>query len=78
MKRFSEIRSYGLKPSFQMVIGNVDLNGKASLYSFDDNGLAEPVHDNPGYAIIESGFITGGLLLLRLLGYSMGYTFGFK
>jgi len=76
MKRFSEIRSYGLKPSFQMVIGSVDLNGKASLYLFDDNGLAEPVHDNPGYAIIGSGFITGALLLLRLLGYSMDLDLG--
>ena len=28
------------------------------------------MHDNPGYAVIGSGFITGGLLLLRLLGFS--------
>lgn len=76
MKRFSEIRSYGIRPSFQMIVGSVDLDGKASLYLFDDNGLAEPVHDNPGYAIIGSGFVTGALLLLRLLGYSVDLDLG--
>lgn len=33
-------------------------------------GLAEPVHDNPGFAILGRGAITGGLLLLRLFGRS--------
>jgi len=40
------------------------------MYVFDGNGLAEPVHDNPGFALIGTGFVTGGNLLLRLLGYS--------
>ena len=31
--------------------------------------MAEPIHEDPGYAIIGSGMITGGILLLRLLGY---------
>jgi hypothetical protein len=31
--------------------------------------LAEPVHDNPGFAILGRGLFTGGALLLRLLGY---------
>jgi hypothetical protein len=35
---------------------------------FNESGLAEPVHDDPGYAIIGSGLITGGILLLRLFG----------
>jgi hypothetical protein len=32
--------------------------------------LAEPAHDNPGFAVIGTGFVTGGNLLLRLLGYA--------
>jgi len=58
-----------LEPSFQLVLGSVDIDGEASLYQFDSRGLAEPVHDDPGYAIIGSGLVTGGVLLLRLLGY---------
>lgn len=52
-----------------MVLGSVDIEGKASMYVFDDKGLGEPVHDNPGFAILGRGFFTGGNLLLRLLGY---------
>jgi len=69
MHRFHELRNRGVDPSFQLVLGSVDLDEKASLYQFDSRGLAEPVHDDPGYAIIGSGTITGGILLLRLLGY---------
>ncbi|RJS88533.1 hypothetical protein CW705_08710 [Candidatus Bathyarchaeota archaeon] len=69
MARLRELRRAGLDPSFQLILGSVDLDGKASLYEFDNRGLAEPVHDHPGYAIIGSGLITGGILLLRLLGY---------
>jgi len=71
MKRFSKLRDLGINPSFQMVLCGLDPDGKASIYLFDNRGLAEPVHDNPGYAIIGSGFVTGGILLLRLLGYTM-------
>ena len=53
-----------------MILTSVDQNGKASIYLFDDRGLAEPVHDNPGFAVIGTGFFTGGNLLLRLLGYT--------
>ncbi|RLF04282.1 MAG: hypothetical protein DRK00_07050 [Thermoprotei archaeon] len=68
--RLYRLRGLGIEPSFQMVLGSVDGEGRASLYVFDNRGLAEPVHENPGYAVIGSGFITGGLLLLRLLGFS--------
>jgi len=68
MARFSRLRREGLDPSFQLVLGSLDLDGKASLYQFDSRGLAEPVHDDPGYAIIGSGMITGGMLLLRMFG----------
>ena len=67
--RFKEIREMGLNVNFSMVLGSVDEGGKASLYLFDSRGLAEPVHDNPGFAVIGSGFFTGGNLLLKLLGY---------
>ena len=55
--------------SFSMVLASVDQNGKESMYLFDKRGLAQPVHDNPGFAVIGTGFFTGGNLLLRLLGY---------
>jgi hypothetical protein len=71
IERFRELREHGLEPSFNMVLASVDPAGKASIYLFDDRGLAEPVHDNPGFAVIGTGFVTGGNLLLRLLGYSV-------
>jgi len=53
-----------------MILASVDPHGKASIYLFDNRGLAEPMHENPGFAVIDTGFFTGGKLLLRLLGYS--------
>jgi hypothetical protein len=70
IKRFRELREHGIEPSFNMILASVDPTGKASMYLFDDRGLAEPVHDNPGFAVIGTGFVTGGNLLLRLLGYA--------
>jgi hypothetical protein len=70
IERFRELRDHSLEPSFNMILASVDQTGKASMYLFDDRGLAEPVHDNPGFAIIGTGFITGGDLLLKLLGYT--------
>ncbi|MEM0172262.1 MAG: hypothetical protein QXV57_06855 [Thermoproteota archaeon] len=52
-----------------MILVSVEHNGKSSIYLFDERGLAQPVHDNPGFAVIGTGFFTGGNLLLRLLGY---------
>ena len=70
ISRFRELREQGLELNFQMVLSSVDRHGKASMYLFDERGLAEPVHENPGFAVIGTGFFTGGNLLLRLLGYS--------
>jgi len=67
--RFRKLREQGLEPNFQMILASVDRHGRASMYLFDERGLAEPVHENPGFAVIGTGFITGGNLLLRLLGY---------
>lgn len=76
VRRFSELRSHGIRPSFQMLLGSVDLEGKGSLYMFDSRGLSEPLHDNPGYGIIGSGMITGGILLLRIIGFDPGLELG--
>ncbi len=70
ISKFRGLREQGLEPDFSMVLASVDSNGKASIYQFDERGLAEPVHDNPGFAVIGKGFFTGGNLLLRLLGYT--------
>jgi len=70
IERFRSLREHGIEPSFNMILASVDPNGKASIYLFNDRGLAEPVHDNPGFAVIGTGFFTGGNLLLRLLGYT--------
>lgn len=70
ISRFKMLRNEGIEPSFQMVLGSVGAHGKASLYVFDDKGLMEPVHDDPGFAIIGKGSLTGGVLLTRLWGYS--------
>jgi len=58
-----------------MVLASVDHKGKESMYLFDERGLAQPVHDNPGFAVIGTGFFTGGNLLLRLLGYEPGKSY---
>ena len=70
VRRFRELRSHGIESSFYMILASVSPEGKASIYLFDNRGLAEPVHDNPGFAVIGTGFFTGGNLLLRLLGYT--------
>jgi len=68
--RFSTLRRVGIEPDFEMILASVDSKGKMSMYLFDSRGLAEPLHDNPGFAIIGRGAATGGVLLTRLLGYS--------
>ncbi len=76
MARFRELREMEVPVSFQMVLGSVDPKGRASIYLFNDKGIAEPVHDNPGFAIIGSGSFTGGLLLMRLFGPAVRGTTG--
>ena len=67
--KISDFKRFNITLNFQMIIGGVTKEGKALIYQFDRRGLVEPVHDDPGYAIIGHGFLTGGALLLRLLGY---------
>ncbi|RLG80949.1 MAG: hypothetical protein DRO09_02505 [Thermoprotei archaeon] len=70
--RYRELRGVGIEPNASLLLASVTQDGKPRLYVFDDRGLAEPVHDNPGYALLGKGVITGGLLLLRLLDYRSG------
>ena len=66
--RFRKLREVGIEPDVELVLAGVGPDGKASIYKFDERGLAQPVHDSPGFAILGRGAITGGLLLLRLFG----------
>jgi len=68
--RYSYLESRGIEPNYQLILASVDEYGRASIYTVDSRGLVTPVHDNPGFAMIGIGFITGGALLMRLLGYS--------
>lgn len=70
ISRFSTLRKEGMEPEFQMILASVDSEGRASIYVFDYKGLAEPVRNDPGFAIIGKGSVTGGVLLTRLWGYS--------
>lgn len=74
ISRFNALRKEGIEPSFQMILASIDPTGKASMYVFDDRGLAEPVHADPGFALIGRGAATGGMLVTRLLGYSIEET----
>jgi len=65
--QYKEFRDLGIVPDAQVLLSSVDVNGEVSIYLIWPNGLAEPIHDSPGFAIIGSGELTGGLLLLRLL-----------
>jgi len=70
IERLRGLRDQGVEPEFHMILASVGSEGRASIYLFDNRGLAEPVHDNPGFAVIGTGFFTGGNMLLRLLGYT--------
>ena len=72
MRRYRELRGIGIEPSVSLLLATVSQERKPLLYVFDERGLAEPMHDNPGYALLGKGVVTGGLLLLRLLDYRPG------
>lgn len=71
ISKFNLLKKEGIEPSFQMILASVDPSRKAYMYVFDNRGLAEPIHEDPGFALIGSGAATGGMLLTRLLGYSI-------
>ncbi len=69
MARYRGLREMGLEVDASLLLATVTGDGEPRLYVFDSRGLAEPVHENPGYALLGRGVVTGGLLLLRLLDY---------
>lgn len=69
ISRLGELRKHGIDPGLNLILSSVDREGNVSIYKFGDNGLAEPMHDTPGFAAAGKGFITGAALLLNLLGY---------
>jgi 20S proteasome alpha/beta subunit len=73
VKKFNYLRETGITPELTLLLASVTRDGKPKLYKFDSRGLAEPLHENPGFALIGSGMVTGGLLLLKLLNYSMSF-----
>lgn len=73
MARYADLRNNGVSVDTELLLASVTSDGKPRLYVFDSQGIANPLHRVPGYALLGSGSVTGGHLLLRLLGYSPGY-----
>jgi len=65
--RILEYEELGVSVDFNLLLGSVSSDGDASLYLFDSRGVAQPVHENPRFACIGSGFVLGGNLLLQQL-----------
>jgi len=65
VKKISFYKDRELTVNFDFLLGSVDSQGKTSLYVFDSRGIAQSVHDDPGFACIGSGFYLGGNLLLQ-------------
>ncbi len=76
MDRYRELRRMGVEPNVNLLLASVTREGEPRLYVFDSRGLAEPMHENPGYALLGVGALTGGFLLLRLLDYRPGEAWG--
>lgn len=73
MARYADLRNNGISVDTELLLASLSSTGKPRLYVFDDHGIANPLHKVPGYALLGMGSVTGGQLLLRLLGYSPGY-----
>ena len=69
IERYALLRNVGINPSVEILLATVTHEGKPLLYVFDSRGIANPMHEVPGYAILGAGRITGAQLLLSLLGY---------
>ena len=69
IERYEELKKHGVDVNVNLLLATVTYDGKPMLYVFDSRGLAQPMHENPGYALLGKGVVTGGLLLLRLLDY---------
>ena len=76
IERYSRLRSMGVEPDVSLLLASVTGDGMPALYVFDDRGLANPMHESPGYALLGRGVVTGGLLVMRLLDYRPGRSTG--
>ncbi|MEM3795552.1 MAG: hypothetical protein QW429_06720, partial [Thermoprotei archaeon] len=68
--RYKAVRDAGLDVDVNLLLASVTSGGEPVLYVFDSRGIAEPRHSSPGYALLGKGALTGGQLVLNLLGYS--------
>jgi 20S proteasome alpha/beta subunit len=64
MSKIAEWRERGLEPDLNIILCGLDPEGKASIFVFDNLGMANPTHDT-GYACIGRGFVTGGNMILQ-------------
>lgn len=65
VEKISKYRDMKIEFDFDFLLGSVGPHGTASLYFFDSEGITRPVHDDPRFACIGSGFYVGGNLLLQ-------------
>jgi len=70
MSRYHRLRELGVEDYAHLVLATVTAEGKPMLYLFEPTGLANPMHEVPGYVVLGHGELTGARLLLALLGYS--------
>jgi len=68
MSRYSKLRELGMTDFPDILLATVTCEGEPLLYLFEA-GLANPMHEAPGYVILGHGELTGARLLLTLLGY---------
>ena len=69
IRRYSMLRGLGVEPDVELLLATVTSEGEPLLYVFDSRGVANPMHEVPGYAVLGAGRVTGAQLLLSLLGY---------
>jgi len=74
IQRYRSLREAGLEPDTSLLLASVTREGEPRLYAFDSRGLAEPRHTSPGYAMLGKGALTGGQLILSMLGYEPSKT----
>ncbi|RLE87593.1 MAG: hypothetical protein DRJ67_04355 [Thermoprotei archaeon] len=70
MMRYYRLRELGVSEYANVLLATVTRDGKPMLYLFEPSGLANPMHEVPGYVVLGHGELTGARLLLTLLGYS--------
>lgn len=65
INKLAYYKGCGVDIVLTMILGGVDVNGRAYLWELDERGVAHKIDDFPGYVCIGSGFTLGGNLLLQ-------------